>query len=83
MQLLFTFMLLYNWPHDNLHSMSKLPARQTVTKSVLCMIGNIDIHYECYTNGDVPYADTHSSLFVFAPSFLGSPLNHSVARPAF
>lgn len=23
-----------------------------VTKSVLCVIDNIDIHFDCYTNGD-------------------------------
>ena len=50
------FMFLYNWPDCDLHWKSKLVAiHSAITKSVLCMIGNIDMHYECYTNGDVPY----------------------------
>jgi hypothetical protein len=26
--------------------------------SVLCVIGNTDSHYDCYTNGDGPYKDS-------------------------
>jgi hypothetical protein len=50
------FMFLYNLPDCDLHWKSKLVAiHSVITKSFLWVIGNIDMHYECYVNGDVPY----------------------------
>jgi len=53
---MFTFMFLYKWPDCDLHWKLKLAAiHSMITRSFLCVIGNIDMHCECYINGDVPY----------------------------
>ena len=46
-------MFLYIWPDDDLYSRSKLVARkETITKSVLCVIVNIDTHYDSSVTGN-------------------------------
>jgi len=30
---------------------------KTITKNPLCVTDNMDLHYECYSNGDDPYKD--------------------------
>ena len=48
-----------NRPNVDIHTGSTLVARQyTTPRSILCVSGNIDTHYECYTNVDGPY--THN-----------------------
>ena len=42
---LFIFLFLYNWSDDDLYTMSKLVARQTIAMSVFCVTGNVDAHY--------------------------------------
>jgi hypothetical protein len=57
-------MFLYNWPDDGLYSRSKPVASQyTIKKSAFCVIGYIRIHYECYTNVNVPYTEKKYILF--------------------
>jgi hypothetical protein len=51
---LFTFVFLYNWPDDDLHTVWKLVARQqTIVVSVFCVTENIDTHNDCYITGMV------------------------------
>ena len=63
-------MFLYNWPDDDdLYSGLKLVARlKTVLNNIFCVTGNIDIHYECYSNRDVPYKKKRCS-FILANSY--------------
>jgi len=40
-------MLLYKWPDDGPYARSKLETRkETMARSVLCVIGSIDTHYK-------------------------------------
>jgi len=40
-------MLLYKWPDDEQYAKSKLEVRkETMARSVLCVIGSIDTHYK-------------------------------------
>lgn len=46
-------MFLYIWHDDDLYSRSKLVARkETITKSVLCVIINTDTHYDTLVTGN-------------------------------
>ena len=60
-QFLFIFLCVYNRSDDDLYIYDVETSSQTMKDRKQCVEcdWNIDTYYECYTNGDGPYKDSH------------------------